>query len=492
MRISVIKELLLYRYRYVLGYILLVGLAVGLTVWQLGDIPPGFSDLEKQSAVISSQLSAEAVSFVNVPYHLLQKATLALFGPTALGIRLPSVISALLVVAAAYFLLRRWFSENIAIIGAVLVVTSVHFLVRGRTGSPLILYSLWPALLLLSASFANLQGYAWRAWVVVFAAVAALSLYTPYLGFLVVIILLAVLASRQGRGLFRELGAPTIVASQAVFFLLLAPLAWSIYQSPQAALMFIGLGEAPTLAFVTERLKEMAQTLVSLGGGQDQPFTPVLSIPALLLGIYGLIYTLRRVGRTRYAIIALWLFTATALFLSTEQVPLVITFVPISLLIIIGLWRFIQRWYELFPRNPYARMAGLLPIALLLFVMIQFNYNRYFYALPRGEKVRTLYDADIMLLNDQLHETPELRQAAVVVDPERLAFFSLLADHYEGLTVTTAQQLGSLPAGKPLVIAEPEYPDFINSRLDSLGERQVRLVVDDRPDGDALRFRIYR
>lgn len=487
---TTIKELLLYRYRYVLGYLLLAVLSIGLAAWQLGDIPPGFSALERQSAVISEQLSTASSSFVNLPYHLLQKGTLELFGPTALGIRLPSVIFALLVGLGAYFLLRRWFGENIAVVGTILVVTSAHFLARGRVGSPLILYSLWPTLLLLTASFANFQGKRWRLWVWLFAIVAALALYTPYIGLLVVILAVAVIASRQGRGLVSEIGSPVAMLSLVVFCALLVPLGWGVYNNPESLFAYLGFVDAPSLSLVLERLKEMTQTLVDVQLERDRLFSPVLSIPAFLLGLYGLWYSFTSAARSRYAIIILWLLTSIAIFLSAESAPISLLFAPISLLVIIGLHRFIRQWYEIFPRNPYARIVALVPIALLLFVVVQFNYSRYFYGIPRSDNVRVLYNQDILLLTEQLNKNSSLQNATIVVPEEEKEFYGLLSKRFADIAIIEAPT--SSRSGGPLIVSEELYRTMAPGQQAQLATRSLSLIVDSRPDNQALRFRVYQ
>lgn len=491
MTANVVKDLLLYRYRYVVGYVLLVVLAVGLTVWRLGDIPPGFSELEKQSAVISSKLAWNSESFINLPYHLLQQGSLLLFGPTAWGIRLPSVLLGLMLAAASYFLLKRWFGGNSAVIGTILVITSVYFLVRARTGAPLILYYLWPALLLLTATLAHTQVASWRLWLWVFTVVAGLSLYTPYLGFFLVIVGLAAMASRAGRAFLAEVDGPAIALSLLTLAVLLVPLGYSIYQQPQLAFDYIGTIQTPTLGFLTERFQAIAHALVGYGA-QPGVFYPVLGLPALALGLFGLYHAARHIGRTRYAIAVLWLFTAVALFVSSSAVPTAILFVPLALLVIIGLWRFITVWYELFPRNPYARIAALLPIALLLFTMVQFNYQRYFYGLPRSDDVRAAYDSDILLLQRQLSKDPRISNLLVVVEPSEESFMSLVESRYRLVNVVTPKMGGINYTSDALVVTEPVRSELPSSATEALSEREVELVVDDRPDEGALRFRAYK
>lgn len=491
MRRSIIKELLLYRYRYVVGYTILAVLGIGLTVWQLGDVPPGFSDLEKQSAVLSSELSRQSASLTNLPYHILQKGTLALFGPSSYGIRLPSVIAALIVAVSAYFLLRRWFGENIAVIGTMLVITSVHFLLRARSGDPAILYYLWPALLLLAASYANMQHQGWRIWVGVFAACAALSLYTPYVAFLLAIILITTLASRQGRALAREIDGPALALSGLLFVAFLSPLIYNLYENPSSFLAYIGIAEPPTLALISERLGDVGSRLAGIGVEMGV-FTPALSVPALILGLYGIFYALKHAVATRYAIVILWLFTSLALFLSTKNTPAALLFVPLALTVIIGFRVFINHWYVLFPRNPYARIAALLPIALLLLVTIQFNYERYFYGLPRSENVRKVYDGDILLLEEKLATEARVNPLTIVVSEDEQPFFSLLEKRWRLVNVTTLNDAElNLDSGQ-VFIAQSEQDKLSAATVQSLSSRPLELIVDDRPGSNALRYRVYK
>lgn len=487
MRVSTLKELVLYRYRLAIGYIVLIGFGVLLTTWQISNIPPGFNAAEIASAIAANGLNRDSASFIDAPYYLLQKASLTVLGPSAYGIRLPSVLLAMLLAAAAYVLLRQWFSQNTAIIGTILIITASHFLLRGRTGSPVILYSFWPLALLATAALANRHQTTQKFWFWLFSALAGLSLYTPYFGFILLIILLTIALSRQSKGIIEEVGQGTITVSAFTFLAIIAPLGYSLYLDPSQIMALIGVTSLTSAAEAQQRGLYLLQTLVSIDQNDSRILVPTLSLPAFLLAIYGLYTALRRFANLRYAIAVLLLAAAAVLYIATPEAPYALTFIPVMLLVIFGLHAFINKWYSLFPRNPYARLLALVPLAALLTVMVQFNYNRYFYGLARSESVRRTYDGDILLVKQRLDRQPLLQSGSLVVSPEQQPFYDLLRKQYPNLVVTTGAELADSRQARALIVASSQQT-AVAGKLPAV---TPQYVADDRPT-DALRFRIYR
>ncbi|HRQ86905.1 MAG TPA: hypothetical protein PLY16_02230, partial [Candidatus Saccharibacteria bacterium] len=56
-----------------------------------------------------------------------------------------------------------------------------------------------------------------------------------------------------------------------------------------------------------------------------------------------------------------------------------VSFLPSVLMLAAGLTSLIGYWYRLFPLNPYARVAGLIPIVVLVGTLIFSGLERYFY-----------------------------------------------------------------------------------------------------------------
>ena len=91
----IISKLFLYRYRFVIGYIIL-GLAFTILLFLLPFIAQkGLSDVEINSATDSYYLSKAGIlngDLVDLPYRILQKFSIAIFGLTTFAIKLPSII----------------------------------------------------------------------------------------------------------------------------------------------------------------------------------------------------------------------------------------------------------------------------------------------------------------------------------------------------------------------------------------------------------------
>src|SRR3954447_8581287 len=106
-------DYLLYRWRYALGYSFIGLTVLGLLIVAGLFIPGGLSQSEMNSVVVSNTSSLSFESFrpetvINLPYHLLQHASLSLFGVSPISIKLPSLLLGLLSVVGVFLLLRMW------------------------------------------------------------------------------------------------------------------------------------------------------------------------------------------------------------------------------------------------------------------------------------------------------------------------------------------------------------------------------------------------
>src|SRR5262245_39032328 len=131
LRTTFIREITLYRYRYIISYGLFAVLLFGLLLFATGEIPRGLSSSEMQSTVTSvniNLLNPKAENVIDAPYHLLQKASVQLFGLQPASIRLPSIIIGVATGLGMIIMLQRWFKRNVAVLTAIIMSTSVGFL----------------------------------------------------------------------------------------------------------------------------------------------------------------------------------------------------------------------------------------------------------------------------------------------------------------------------------------------------------------------------
>ena len=126
-----ISKLFLYRYRFVIGFIVLgvayVALLFGLPLWA----PNGLSDEEMASAARSYDLQLDSVfrgDIVELPYRALQKLSIMCFGLTVYSVKLPSIIIGLMLGMLLILLINRWFKSNVSLLASILAGLSSSFL----------------------------------------------------------------------------------------------------------------------------------------------------------------------------------------------------------------------------------------------------------------------------------------------------------------------------------------------------------------------------
>ena len=489
MKQGFLSELFLYRHRYLIGYLLIALLTLGLLVYRIGTIPPGYTAAEQASAVASYGLEFKPdISIVDLPYHILQKASLMTFGLTELGVRLPSIIIASLTSLGIFLLLRRWFADNIAIMGSIIAVISNTFLVHGRSGTAAIMVSLWAVWILLFATLISQNAKFKSLYKLLLIGTVGLSLYTPYMVYLLIATGLATLVHPHLRYTLRHADKVTLLIATFLCGLVVAPLGWYLYQHPAVWHDLVGI--PATLPSPLEYAHQLGAVLMSIGGffrlQSDNILLPSLSIPVLVLCLIGIGQAVRNYYSNRSHLLLIWLaiLLPISAFDPSRQWAL---FIPLTIFSIIGLNTLIRMWYGLFPRNPYARLFGLLPIAALLVTIVQFNYTRYFIGLNHNPNASSHYNSDARLLHRtigtlDLHNKPVM----VVVPQKDTAFYGIEKETTRQLTVATTPTASFTGA---ILIAETMYSQLTDAEKATLGT-MTRLVVNDNSK-DSLRFRVF-
>lgn len=491
MKPSFLSELFLYRHRYVVGYFLLALITVALLTIRLGDVPPGLTPSEQASAVHSFNLQFNPqIPMLDLPYHLLQKGTLYLFGPTELGVRLPSILVGFALAAGIFFLFRRWFARNVAIMGGVVVVSSTHFLMRGRTGTALIMISFWAIYIILFATLITQESKFKSLFKILLIGTLGLSLYTPYMLFLTAAMAITVLIHPHLRYVLRGADkAGLFIAGMLVLFIL-SPLGWYIYNHPEVIRDLIGIpATLPSLSTYAQQIGEIF-TMVggiaksTLGGA----IIPLFGIPAIALAVLGLARTVMDYHSTRSHLLLIWLALLLPM-VALHPTTLAVLFVPLICLIAIGLNALIRMWYGLFPRNPYARIFALAPIAILLLVILQFNYNRYFIGLPYSPAATAAYNSDSQLLQHTIAEKKlQDKPLTLVVEPQEKAFYNIPSPQLKKHSAIDSTVLNPTQPTS-LIISETTYDKLLPAQQAALGQ-PTHLIVNSLKD-NALRFRLF-
>lgn len=461
----------IYRWRYPIGYGLIALLLVSLLIFAGLYLPGGISDSEKASVIKSAGIHINDISSLavtNLPYYALQQASISLFGVHDFSIKLPSLVLALVSAIGLILLLRQWFKTNIAVLATIIAITTGQFLFIAQNGTPSILYVLWPVWLLLLGTLIAKRVRFRFLWKVLFFVMAALSLYTPLSIYALVALGAATLLHPHLRFIIRSLSRKRLAVAGLLAVIIITPLAIGVARSPELSLSLLGI---PT---TWPNIAANVNLLAGQYFGFWIPSTTSLMVPVfglgsmiiIALGVYRLIRT--RESTQSYLII-IWLACLMPI-LVTNPLFTSVTFLPLVLLMAMGLSSLLGYWYRLFPRNPYARIAGLIPLIVLISALILTGLQRYEYGYQYDVYTVANFSKDLSLL-------PKNTTQLVVSDGEK-PFYTVVARHTNSLTLV------SEPSGETFVATHDAQKDFPGY--------EISRIVTSSTTSNADRFYIYK
>lgn len=421
----------LYRWRYIIGYSLIGVLLTGLLIFAGLYVPGGISPEEMRAAVRSDSVALihpETWGTTSLPFYLFQKLMFTLFGVSDFTIKLPSLIIALLSAVGLILLLRRWFKPNIAVLASLIAISTGQFLFVAQNGVPGVSYIFWPiVLLLLGTQVTRAKKYR-IVWKWLFAASIALSLYTPLSIYPVLAIALAIILHPHLRNAVRRLSKLKVGIGVLIAGIILTPLIINIIKNPQLGLSLLGIPADWPPNILANLQTLLSQYFIFWEPSTTTLMTPVFGLGSVLLIVLGVYHIIRTRETTRSYLLMIWVACLIPIIIINPRFTSVI-FVPSVLLLAAGLTSLISYWYRLFPLNPYARVAGLVPLIILVSVLIGSGLDRYIYGYHYDPNTAVNFSKDLKLLPK---DTKNL-----VVSADELAFYQVVAKHRDGLSVST-------------------------------------------------------
>ena len=479
-----VTDYALYRWRFIIGYSVIALCIVTLLLVASFLVPGGISEQEKSSAIASSALSFSSFSpemIVHLPYHLLQKASISLFGLSEISIKLPSLILAIASAVGMVTLLRAWFRPNIAILATIIVITTGQFLFVSQSGSPSIIYIFWSVWLLASALMVSRRAKGLLAWKIALFSLAALSLYTPLSIYMLVALLSAALLHPHLRYLIRQMlsNKGRVSVASIVALCLMAPLAYAIYKDTSVGLLLLGVPDVwPQLMHNISELTNYYFDFISPGSGIIMK--PVYGLGTLGLIVIGLVKLVTTNYTARSYIITAWsVLLLPVLIINPSYIT--ITFIPAMLLVAMGVESLLQYWYTLFPRNPYARIVGIIPLTVLITGMTLSGVGRFMYGYTYDPQTAGHFSQDLRLLNTELSNQATTPITIVTTNAES-SFYKLLANRYPSVDISATPPEKS---GQKTIISHAAY------HQQQQPDREVERILTDKSSSKADRFYIY-
>lgn len=363
-----------------LSVLVIAGLA-GLLLFNIGDLVPALSKNEVAQASSSSSVKNIIKNPLGLP-HKVPQLVVQKVRPSPAALRSVSALIGLFTIGCFYYVLKNWYSRRVASMGALLFATSAWFLHSARTGTDASMYLL---LFVAVACVLWLQRTKGSIPSVLASALLVIALlYIPGMIWIVVPVALWQI-SRVG-DILEGQNAGLLTLLSLVILAALAPIGWAMYLDHDLIKTYFGLPQ--TFPEPIQVLKNIANIPVQLFvRGPDSPESWLGRIPLLTLfssvmfvvGLYAY-FVKRRLDRTKF--IAFVLVAGTILAGLGGPVSLAIILPFVYLVAVGGVAFMLQRWFVVFPRNPFARATGTLLMTAAILLASFNGISHYFIAWP--------------------------------------------------------------------------------------------------------------
>ncbi|HEY0965554.1 MAG TPA: glycosyltransferase family 39 protein [Candidatus Saccharimonadales bacterium] len=484
-----VTDFYLYRWRYILGVMILVGALIGVLAVAGFYVPGGLAAPEIESASNSIHTpptvlnGSNSDSILHLPYHVLQKLSIQLLGVNELAVKLPSLLMAGTSILFIYGVVRLWFRRNVAIITSTIAVTSAQFLLLAQLGTPAISYIFWSAAVLFSTSMLAYSEKYRTVWMITTSIVAALSLYAPLGIYLLLALFLTSLFHPHARFIVFSQPKLLLIVCTALFGLTAMPLILSIINRPNLLLDIIGITTTttPTLESISSSVTPYVAFYAPSGGLMLQP---VYGLATLLLVILGAVRLFSAKYTAKSYIISI-VFLLVFVGIITKALPSAYTFIPAMLLVAFGINYLISSWYRLFPLNPYARVAGLLPLAVLVVGVSFTEFDRYVYTYHYTPISREAFTKDLHLL-DQLIQKNIGNRITILVDHTQKPFYTDYVSRLREqgkISVVDKPAVAKVKAENEIIIAANNFKSQVI---------EPSFIAVTSQSNDAARFYLYK
>lgn len=463
-RPSFIQQATLYKFRFILGYGLVLAFLVIILTIDIRILPEGIS-LKGMNTVVASMHASPSTSLdwvINAPYHLLQQLSVTFFGLERLWIVLPSLVFGVLTMILFLLMMRQWFSESVALITTLIALTSGPFITMVRSATPDIMLPFWTVLLLYAAVKVLVKQERAFVWKVLVVLASIGLVYTPFGLYPLLAFSLAGSLHPHVRSRIRRIKLHRKLILLGILLVGITPLILHCIGNPEALVTLIGLDIfRASLANFPATLQVLYVSFINFmhSGFVGANIAPAFNIASICLMLLGFLRCLKDWHTTRSYALLIWAGISLPVIVLAPYEQQTILMLAM-LFLAIGCETLIVEWYKLFPRNPYARIAGLVPLSIL-FVTIAVTSVTHYFNNHRYLESPT-YRPSLAAIRQTLDAEPD-KPLLLVTDEPTTAFYGLLQREYDQLSITSIapKKLEKKTAVTPEVTANLGKPTTI-------------------------------
>lgn len=425
MKNTKISDFWFYKFRYQISYTILFISYISIVLYTLFVAPNGLTQAEMDSAQASFSLSPESLfsaSIIDAPYKILQKISIMIFGLSHFSIKLPSILLSLLSIVGIIKLTHKWFSRGTATLASIIALTSSQLFFLAQNGTSELLYILYPiTILFIGASFISSKKK--LPYIIAMAAVAGVSLYTPLSIYILTALFITAMIHPHLRFIFKKIPKAYLSGGIVLFLAIISPLLIATFKEPEIIKNMLGWPETLNLA---ENIKFLTAQLFSFTNtSSNGVVSPIINPASIILIGTGLFFTFSSRWTSRSYSVNIWgIILITICVINPSAIT--ILFTPILILTISGLQSLIHTWYTLFPKNPYARVAGLVPVFVIVVGLLLTNLDSFRLSYLYSPEVVGNFSQDLILVQD-INEPRD----SLIVSEDEFGFYDILDQKVE-------------------------------------------------------------
>ncbi|MDR1970144.1 MAG: glycosyltransferase family 39 protein [Candidatus Nomurabacteria bacterium] len=455
MKSDLVRQITLYKYRYIAGFGVLLLFILAVITWRFWLLPDGLSSGEMAAATSAGHFSLTQIldNVVNLPWTVLEWLSIKIFGASTFAFRLPAVILMTLSAGGLVMLLRKWSRDSIAVISSFLIITSVLFVGLSRSGTPAAMTTFLIIMIILSALtiIRSVEKYGesgeknrvqrnWQAFLakVIICIAMALLCYQAAGIYLAATFIMVGMLHPKTRLIFIKSKPWKIIVGALAAMAVMAPLIIGLMAGGSAVMReWLVLSGTWSLENLSAGLSAIFRLETGFTGGF---VTPMLTLVGLIIALIGLMKICTNVFSARSHLVLPFLLVT--LILTVWQLEMAyLLLMPLALLVVVGIETLIRSWYNLFPRNPYARLLAVVTLAILLSGLVWASMARYIQNHNYNATVIYHYSQEYSAVRTVLAKKNDV--TTLIVAPDNKKFYDILQNDFPNLKVMTELKEGS-------------------------------------------------
>jgi hypothetical protein len=314
-----------------------------------------------------------------------------------------------------------------------------------------------------------------------------MSIYIPYLPYALII---GAIASKS---LIRQ--TLSNINPRFVYFILLTllimilPLILAGIKDPEIFKTLLGIPQNFPTPF--EIMKNVGSSLGEVFWSSKEYWSlrlgtlPLLDLFTAVMVALGFYHLDQEISRTlaRFVIIG---FGVLLVIIGLKPSPLnSIVLLPfVYTLAAAGVVMLLSQWYEIFPRNPVARITALVPTLLLFMSVIWYHNQRYFVAWPSTPEVVAEFPALARSLQTELSQIDRSQTSIILTTVQEHDMAAIVANYYPKAQLTTVE---SSIIGQPnILITNASYQQLSDEVRQQVQNKLRPIITESRAEPVAI------